>query len=101
MRSIVLLVSFAAAAQAADCPVPGEKIHWIADYCMAQIGTDDEIPAMDCIMEHDKKKYADDCAAKRHYKRELCQVVKPGEVERCMSDPQFMGRTVRNGGVGG
>jgi len=31
------------------CPTEGDRIHWIADFCMAEIGTDDEIAAMDCI----------------------------------------------------
>lgn len=47
----------------------------------------------------------DDCAAKRHYKRELCRWAisygHPGTIDSCVADPQFMGRTVRNGGVGG
>lgn len=88
-------------ARAADCPVPGDKVHWIADYCMAQLQTDDEIPAMACIGEELKMAPADDCAAKRHYKRELCRLVREVDVERCVADPAFMGRTVRNGGVGG
>lgn len=88
-------------ASAADCPVPGEKVHCIADYCMARLQTDDEIPAMPCINEELKNAPADDCEAKRRYKRKLCGVVRGGEVERCVGDPAFMGRTVRNGGVGG
>jgi hypothetical protein len=101
VRVLAAALLFAGAAHGADCPVPGEKIHWIADYCMARLGTDDEIPAMDCIMEENKKVHADACAAKRHYKRELCRLVDKEKLERCLADPDFMGRTVRNGGVGG
>lgn len=100
-RALAAALLFAGAAHGADCPIPGEKIHWIADYCMAQIGTDDEIPAMDCITDENKKAYGDDCEAKRYYKRELCRLVDKENVQRCLADPAFMGRTVRNGGVGG
>ena len=52
MRAVVLAVMgfvLPAAGMAADqkpatCP-RGETIQWIADYCMAKIGTDDEIAA--------------------------------------------------------
>jgi hypothetical protein len=66
---------------------------------MARLQTDDEIPAMACIDEEMKKATGDDCAVKRRYKRELCGLVRKGEVERCVVDPGFMGRTVQNGGV--
>jgi hypothetical protein len=56
---------------------------------------------MACIDQELKKAPADDCAVKRQYKRELCRLVRKGEVERCVADPHFMGRTVRNGGIGG
>ena len=88
-------------AVAADCAVPGDKVHWIADYCMARLQTDDEIPAMGCIEEELKKAGRDDCAVKARYKRELCTLVQNENVDRCVADPAFMGRTVRNGGIGG
>ena len=71
----LLLWTAGAAAQAPRapaCPVPGEKIWWIADYCMA----------------------------KRYFKRQLCQVVQKGRASECARDPNFAGPTVRNGGVG-
>jgi hypothetical protein len=40
---------------------------------MAEIGTDDEIAAMDCIDREVWRPFPDDCAAKRHYKRALCE----------------------------
>ena len=99
MATVLLLL--VGLAQAAECAVPGDKVHWIADYCMARLQTDDEIPAMACIDEELKKAMAEDCAIKRRYKRELCGLVRKGDVERCFADPAFVGRTVRNGGIGG
>lgn len=103
---LALLAAPALAAGAAGCSVPGEKIHWIADYCMATLETDDEIAAGDCIGAELERAPKDACAAKRQYKRALCELsirrgrVKTG-VARCVQDPAFMGSTVRNGGVGG
>lgn len=89
----------------AACPVRGEAIQWIADYCMLEAQTDDEIAVSDCIAEHLATKFNDDCAAKMHFKRAMCGG--PGQggaprtsVDACVADPEFMGRTVRHGGVG-
>lgn len=94
------------AARAAPCPVPGDPVHWVADWCMAQLQTDDEIPASDCIAAHPVSAFPSACAAKRHFKRELCVVLRGRDaarrdIERCVADPAVMGRTVRQGGVGG
>ncbi|WP_027716719.1 hypothetical protein [Desulfuromonas sp. TF] len=72
---------------------------------MSEIGTDDEIAAMDCISRELQRGFPDDCAAKRHYKRALCEATISrqtfaGTIESCMEDEDFMGSTVRNGGVG-
>ncbi|MBE0597476.1 MAG: hypothetical protein IH614_09420 [Desulfuromonadales bacterium] len=102
---LLLLAAPASAQGPSSCPVEGERIHWIADVCMSQLETDDEIAAMECIIEELERPFPDDCAARAHYKRTLCQqslangsVV--GAVERCFQDKEFMGSTVRNGGVG-
>lgn len=89
----------------ASCAIPGEKIHWIADYCMAKLETDDEIAAGDCIGDELERAPKDTCAAKRKYKRALCELsIQRGHVKsavaRCLEDRAFMGSTVRNGGVG-
>lgn len=89
-----------------QCEIPGDKIHWIADYCMAQLETDDEIPASECISKEDAVPFPSDCAAKRHYKKAMCELsVSRGtithSVERCVADKEYIGATVRNGGVGG
>ena len=61
---------------------------------------------VECERKYDARGAPKDaCAAKRQYKRALCELsirrghVKGG-VERCLRDPAFMGSTVRNGGVG-
>jgi len=89
----------------AACPVRGEVMQWIADYCMLEAQTDDEIAVSDCIAAHLAMKFTDDCAAMMHFKRTMCGA--PGQggaprasIEACVADPEFMGRTVRHGGVG-
>jgi hypothetical protein len=94
------LVLWAAGALAQACPVPGEKIWWIADYCMAKLETDDEIAAGACINQELEIRFSDDCLAKRYFKRQLCQVVQRDRASECARDPKFAGPTVRNGGVG-
>ena len=98
-------ISPAAEPRTAACP-SGEPIHWIADYCMARIGTDDEIAASDCISRESASTFTSACAAKLHFKRALCKTVvdygtTKRTVDECVKDPAFMGSTVRNGGVGG
>ena len=97
--------SVAAEGAGAACPIRGEVIQWVADLCMARLGTDDEIAASDCIALESKREFKDDCAAKTHFKRALCKVVVSsgvwtGSAESCVDAPSFEGATVRNGGVG-
>lgn len=94
------------AAQPSDCPVAGQKIHWIADYCMSLLETDDEIPASPCIGEELARVFSGECAAKLYYKKTMCQrsihlQQRRDDVGSCIADKRFMGATVRNGGVGG
>ena len=98
-------MGFAADSRAPACPA-GETIHWVADYCMARIGTDDEIAASDCIAEQSVGAFRSACAARLHFKRALCEMVvkngsRAGTVDACVADPGFAGPTVRRGGVGG
>jgi hypothetical protein len=88
------------------CAAKGEPIHWIADYCMLKLETDDEIAASDCIEKELKKKFRTGCAAKLHYKKGMCEAMirnktRTGSVTQCVRDPKFMGHVVTNGGVGG
>lgn len=87
------------------CPIQGEVVQWIADFCMAKIGTDDEIAASDCIAEQIPLTFKNACNAKEHYKRALWSLAISngsirGPIERCVNDPAFSGSTVRKGGVG-
>jgi hypothetical protein len=109
-RTLVALLCWSGVAAAADsappgCP-PGEKIQWIADYCMAKLQTDDEIAASDCISTEYKVAFSDACAGKLYFKRALCEIVvkrgtRAGTVDMCVADKTFAGNTVQNGGVGG
>lgn len=94
-----------AAESSPPCSLTGEVIQWAADFCMFKLETDDEIPASECIDEQIKIAFTDDCAAKMHFKLALCGLFvtrdpSRGTIEQCMEDPNFMGRTVRDGGVG-
>jgi hypothetical protein len=107
LAALLALAGASALAQpAAPCEVPGDAIHWVADWCMATLETDDEIPASACIAQHPLSAFASECAAKRHFKRELCRLLRGPQasaaaLQACVSDPAVMGRTVRDGGVGG
>lgn len=73
---------------------------------MLEMQTDDEIAVSDCIEENRGTTFPTECAAKIHYKRAMCVLSEEGgasdkAIESCVSDPAFMGRTVRLGGVGG
>ena len=103
--AILLAAILAIPVHAAECRVAGEKMHWIADYCMAQLETDDEIPASACIGRESRKRFTNDCAAKIYYKRQMCRLsvarkTRNGSVQGCEADPRFVGATVRKGGVG-
>ena len=103
---ILVMALAACAAQPQRCAIPGERMQWVADYCMAKLQTDDEIAAARCIEEERDAAFADDCAAKGHYKAKLCELaisreVFRGPVASCVADPDFAGTAVRNGGVGG
>jgi hypothetical protein len=88
------------------CVAPGEPIQWIADYCMMKMQTDDEIAVSGCIEQEGKAKFPSACASNTHFKTRLCEAwirhgTRAGTVRACVADPAVMGRTVKNGGVGG
>ena len=98
-------VNVASDEPSAKCAVKGDAIHWVADYCMASIGTDDEIAASDCIDRERQLVFNGECAAKLHYKRAMCELAvkydpRAAPIAACVADRSFMGRTVRNRGVG-
>ena len=101
---IFLAVSTATAVDS-NCPVKGPKIQWLADYCMRKVESDDIIAADSCMQEDQKNHYKSECEAKIKYKKEMCAMaIASGWVkqtpEQCFANPEFMGITVRNGGVG-
>lgn len=102
---VVALAVLAAGADAApSCPAEGETVQWVADYCMLQLETDDEIAVSGCIEEQSKVPFASDCAANLHYKTRMCELrigygTRAGSLDQCVNDPTFKGRTVAAGGV--
>lgn len=103
---VVALAVLAADADAAPlCPAEGETVHWVADYCMLQLETDDEIAVSGCIEAQSKVPFGNVCAANLHYKTRMCERMldygtRVGSLDQCVSDPAFKGRTVAAGGVG-
>ena len=103
----LLLFMLPAAAHAArdDCPIEGDVAQWAADYCMASIGTDDEIAASDCLRRERARTFESACSAKLYYKRSMCELAVSyhagvESVATCVADRDFVGRTVRDRGVG-
>ena len=101
----IVLASFSAHA-APVCPAEGDPIHWIADYCMLKMETDDDIAVSGCIEEEMRKVFSSSCAGNLHFKRSMCELMvragtRQGTVEQCVKDRAFKGRTVENKGVGG
>ena len=109
MRSALALALCTAASlanAASPCPAAGEPTHWRADYCMLKMETDDEIAVSGCIEREGKRAFPNACASNTHFKQRMCELMirsgtRAGTVARCIKDRSFMGRTVRNGGVGG
>lgn len=104
---IILVLAFGLSFAAPDnsCPANGEAIHWVADYCMLKMETDDEIAVSACMEEERKSIFPNVCASNLHFKRRMCELMisigtRAGTVNQCVSDPAFKGRTVEAGGVG-
>lgn len=94
------------AAKDEACAIKGPVIQWRADYCMFKMETDDIIAADPCMEEEEKRRHKNACAEKRYYKAGMCKMAianesRKGTVEKCVADPDFMGTTVKNDGVGG
>jgi hypothetical protein len=84
----------------ADCEIPGESVKWQADYCMARMQTDDLVAAQACMDHESQLRQGEECARRRHYKREWCrQVVDQHLLQRsfaeCIADPEQGGAIVK------
>lgn len=104
VAATVALTACASPSSPSPCPVPGELLHWQADYCLFETETDDIIAAGPCLERESGHRFRNACGGKLHYKRALCERsvgagYRPGPVEDCVDDPLFMGPTVRNGGA--
>ena len=102
---LVLAVS-AANADPGKCAIPGEPVHWAADYCMYAAATDDfaHPKVVECFDKQPNVKAAKACPAKAKYKTGICTIVVrdgsyKGTVAACVRDKSFSGPTVRNGGL--
>jgi hypothetical protein len=104
-----VLAAFATGAWASGgasaCPVPGEPVQWIADYCLARVQSDDLIAAGPCMeRETARVRRLGACAIKKRYKARLCQSLlaagaRAGSLAACVSDPAFSGKIVRDNGT--
>jgi hypothetical protein len=101
-----VLIAAAANAAPGKCVVPGEPVHWAADYCLYAAETDDfENPKVaECFSKQPEVPAAKACSAKVKYKTDICRVVVrhgsyKGTVAACVRNKAFSGPTVRNGGL--
>lgn len=100
----ILASGGASASPPITCPIPGDLLHWQADYCMAEIGTDDIIAATPCLERESQIRFRSACNGKLHYKQAMCKLSVgagsySGSLDSCVKDPLFIGPTVRNGGA--
>lgn len=93
-------------AWAEECEIPGQAMHWIADYCLHQAETDDfqEPKVQACFEKSQGYKIQDTCENRKKYKMKLCQHLVSrgyyeGDVGSCFADKEFIPTTVRNGGI--
>jgi hypothetical protein len=100
--SFLLAVAAAASSQAAPvaCPIPGSRVPWTADYCMALLETDDETLAGPCLDQELPRRFVNACQAVGYYKQSLCSLAiqrgsYPGRAEDCLADASFHGPSVR------
>jgi hypothetical protein len=103
--AIVLAAWTSFARAEGPCLAVGEPVHWVADYCMLKMETDDEIAVSGCIEEERKAQFPSACASNTHFKQRMCaQMIRngtrTGTLDQCVRDPAFKGRTVEAGGVG-
>jgi hypothetical protein len=89
-----------------SCVAPGKRIHWVVDYCMLKMETDDEIAVSGCIEKEARRRVRNACASNTYFKRRMCETMirngsRAGTVAQCLKDRSFKGRTVEAGGVGG
>jgi hypothetical protein len=99
-RSSILFLALAASspAWAGDCPVPGPRDNWLADYCLFKVESDDIVAASPCMLSEGKRRWRNDCEAKQYYKRQICRRLAAWRVqteEECFKDPSVMGPTMR------
>src|SRR6266849_7773713 len=78
-----------------QCDIPGSTMHWIADYCMYRVGTDDfGSPEVSKCFTTENPKNPDTCANRKKYKKKICELMKSyfdNSTEKCMADKTFSG----------
>src|SRR6218665_1905642 len=106
LPALLALAASAASADPAKCAIPGEPVHWAADYCMYAAATDDfaHPKVVECFDKQPDVKAANACRVKAKYKTDICAIVVrggsyKGTVSACVRDKSFSGPTVRNGGL--
>lgn len=109
MKTLALVAAFiflfSPLAEAAEirCEIQGDTMHWIADYCMYKVGTDDfASPEVVHCFSTENPKNPDCCANRKKFKMKICELMRSyfdGSTEKCMADKTFSGPTVRDGGI--
>lgn len=73
--------------------MPGEAVHWQADYCLYKVGTDDFFheDVQMCMEKEEMKPKKSSCASKIEYKNEICRRIADlepcnGSIKKCFRD---------------
>ena len=103
VTAFIFLLSPLAQGAEAQCEIQGDTMHWIADYCIYKVSTDDfASPEVVKCFTTENTGNPDSCANRKKYKMKICELMKSyfyNSTEKCMADKTFSGPTVRNGGV--
>ena len=106
---ILGLAAYAGNKKTASCNIPGEAIHWRADYCLwlNETGDFNADSVQKCFygkLATDKKQGMSDCDKKRFYREEICRsmigmYIFRGSMEKCMKSDETIPATVEKDGV--
>jgi hypothetical protein len=83
-----------------DCEIPGDAYSWQADYCLAESQSDDLLAAQACMDRESHTRHGEECARRRHFKREWCRKLvdggaMSGSFAECIADPERTGAIVQ------
>ena len=83
-----------------DCPIPGQSIHWVTDFCMMKLGSVDvNNNGIKACIEENRTNGLSNCDAKKRYKQQMCELEAANydvDIVLCLAGTEITGLTVRN-----